>query len=171
MAIADVPVPPLSIVGGFQTLTDTLTACCLCPKGGDVGCHHLLAKVILSSGVVHEEHAVVNWFEWFVVHALIIGGEGGSGVISGHFDRLAHHLNLNNARICIATQYPHWAAIRQRISSNNVVDSAMGYPCNRLNLCCRIFGVFEVVDSNCCLLVSITNCSVQFVADRGNFIQ
>ena len=79
MAITDVPVSPLSIVGGFQTLTDTLTACCLCPKGGDVGCHHLLAEVILSSGVVHEEHAVVDWFEWFVVHALIIGGEGGSG--------------------------------------------------------------------------------------------
>lgn len=104
MSITDVPVSPLSIVGRFETLADTLTACCLCPKGGDVGCHHLLAKVILSGGVVHKEHAVVDWFEWFVVHALIIGGEGGSGVISGHFDRLAHHLNLNNARICIATQ-------------------------------------------------------------------
>ena len=73
MSIADVPVPPLSIVGGFETLTDTITACCLCPKGGDVGCHDLLAEVILSGGVVHEEHAVVDWFECFVFHVLSIG--------------------------------------------------------------------------------------------------
>ena len=73
MSITDVPVSPLSIVGGFQTLTDTLTAFRLCPKGGDVGCHHLLAEVILSGGVVHEEHAVVNWFEWFVCHVTIMG--------------------------------------------------------------------------------------------------
>ena len=79
VAITDVPVPPLAVVGGFETLTDTLTALCLCPKGGDVGCHHPLAEVILSSGVVHEEHAVVDWFEWFVVHALIIGEGGSSG--------------------------------------------------------------------------------------------
>ena len=171
MAITDVPLSPLAVGSGFDALTDTIATGALCFQLCNVGCHDLLAEVILSSGVVHEEHAVVDWFEWFVVHALIIGGEGGSGVISGHFDRLAHHLNLNNARICIATQYPHWAAIRQRISSNNVVDSAMGYPCNCLNLCCRIFGVFEVVDSNCCLLVGITNCFVQFVTNGGNFIQ
>jgi hypothetical protein len=42
-----------------------------------------LAEVILSSGVVHEEHAVVDWFEWFVVHVLIIGHQGDSATRRG----------------------------------------------------------------------------------------
>ena len=83
VAIRDVEGAPLAVGSGFETLTDTLTAFRLCPKGGDVGCHHLLAEVILSSGVVHEKHAVVDWFEWFVFHVLSIGHRGDSATRRG----------------------------------------------------------------------------------------
>ena len=67
VAIADVPVSPLSIVGRFQTLTDTVPTLRFCPKGGNIGSHHLLANVILGSGVVHVEAAVLGGLHWFVV--------------------------------------------------------------------------------------------------------
>ena len=73
VAIGDGPVRPLSIVGRFQTLTHTITMLCLCPKGGDVGCHDLLANLILGSGVVHVEASAVNWFELVVCHVTIVG--------------------------------------------------------------------------------------------------
>ena len=76
VSITDVPVSPLSTMGGFQTLTHTLTVCCLCFQCVDVGCHDLLAEVVIGGGVIHKEHAVVDWFEWFVVHILIIGATG-----------------------------------------------------------------------------------------------
>ena len=76
MAITDVPVSPLSTMGGFQSLAHTLTVCCLCFECVDVGCHDLLAEVVIGGGVIHKEHAVVDWFEWFVVHVLIIGATG-----------------------------------------------------------------------------------------------
>ena len=89
MAITDVPLSPLAVRSRFETLTDTLTACCLCPKGGDVGCHDLLAEVILSSGLVNEESAVVDWFELFVVHALSIGDRGDHATRSVPLPRVA----------------------------------------------------------------------------------
>ena len=73
VAITDVPVAPLSTMGGFQTLTHTVTVCCLCFQFADVGCHDLLAEVVIGGGVIHKEHAVVDWFEWFVCHVTIMG--------------------------------------------------------------------------------------------------
>ena len=76
MTIGDVPVRPLSIVGRFQTLTHTVAMLCLCPKDGDVGCHDLLANVILGSGVVHVEASAVDWFEFVVFHVASIETQG-----------------------------------------------------------------------------------------------
>jgi len=59
VAIADRPVPPLSFGGGFDALTDTVTASGLCLQLVDVGCHDLLADGVVGSGVVDEESAVV----------------------------------------------------------------------------------------------------------------
>ena len=75
MAIADVPVSPLSTTnrrGRFETLTDAIAADGLCFQFGKIGRHDLLAEVIIGGGLVNEKRAAVDWFEWFVVHALII---------------------------------------------------------------------------------------------------
>ena len=74
VAITDVPVPPLSTVGRFETLTHTVTICCLCFEGVDVGCHDLLAEVIIGGSLVDHEHATVGGLK-FVCHVLIIGDE------------------------------------------------------------------------------------------------
>ena len=82
VAIADVPVPPLTFGGRFETLTDTIATLCLCFELVDVGCHHLLAKVILCSGLVNVEATAVDWFELGFVHGSIIGtGRGGSPAV------------------------------------------------------------------------------------------
>ena len=73
VAVADVPVPPLAVGCRFETLTDTIAALCLCLQLVDVGCHDLLAKVILSSGLVDVEASAVDWFELCFVHGPIIG--------------------------------------------------------------------------------------------------
>ena len=75
MAITDVPVSPLSTTNGrgrFETLTDAIAASGLCFQLGNIGRHDLLADGVISGGLVNEKRAAVDWFEWFVVHALII---------------------------------------------------------------------------------------------------
>ena len=76
MTIGDVPVSPLSIVGRFQTLTHTVTMLCLRLEFVDVRCHHLLANVILGSGVVHVEASAVDWLELVVFHVANIETQG-----------------------------------------------------------------------------------------------
>ena len=84
VAIRDVPSSsPGGVRGRDATLTNRLAMHCLALQLFDVGCHHLLAEVILSSGVVHEKHAVVDWFEWFVFHVLSIGHRGDSATRRG----------------------------------------------------------------------------------------
>ena len=73
MAIADRPVPPLAVGCRDATLTDCLPVLCLCLQLVDVGCHDLLADLILSSGVVDVEATAVDWFELCFVHGPIIG--------------------------------------------------------------------------------------------------
>ena len=73
VAVADRPVPPLSFGCCLQTLTDTVAALCLCPQLVDVGCHDLLADLILSSGLIDHESAAVDWLELCFVHGSIIG--------------------------------------------------------------------------------------------------
>ena len=49
---------------------------CLCLKFVEIGCHDLLANVILGSGVVHVEASAVDWFEFVVCHVASIETQG-----------------------------------------------------------------------------------------------
>ena len=72
VAVADVPVCPLTVGGGDATLTDVLGTHCVALQLLNVGCHDLLTDVVLSSGVVHMEASAVDWFELFVFHVPIL---------------------------------------------------------------------------------------------------
>ena len=59
VTVADVPVSPLAVRGGFDALTDAIPALCLSTQLVHVGCHDLLADGVVCCCLVNEESAVV----------------------------------------------------------------------------------------------------------------
>ena len=147
MAVADVPVPPLAVRSGFETLTDTLTASGLCFEFSKVGCHDLLADRIVGSGLIHQEGTVVNSFHGLFAHVPIISMGWGRSV-----DHVVHLICWHTGDGVTADLGGVWTPLLNRLIHYSIVLTIHPLGCLALTFFPkeddRMLGRFVEVDLN-----------------------